>query len=111
MQLPHRLGRELGSISLVFRARPKFVAVLLVVGLALNLLAGPADAAANYVEGTDAAATLYDPLKVREVALTMPQSSIDSLFADPRTYVPGTFTITVDGTQYGPLTVGIRLKG
>lgn len=56
-------------------------------------------------------AWLYDPGAVLEVNLTAPQSSLDALGVDPHTYVPGTFSLTTTGGTYGPLDVGLRLKG
>ncbi len=67
----------------------------------------------------DPAAAMYSPGTVDVVDLTMPQTSIEALEADPEgEYVPGTFSLaTTDGTPAGvgsfstPINVGIRLKG
>jgi hypothetical protein len=60
---------------------------------------------------TDPAAWLYDPGNVVEIDMTLPQTSIDALNADPGEYQNGTLTLTAGGEQYGPFNVGIRLKG
>jgi len=56
---------------------------------------------------------LFDPSVVHVIDLTLPQSTIDALNADPEgAYHDATFTLTRAGGQtYGPLAVGIRLKG
>ena len=59
----------------------------------------------------DPAAALYDPAAVSLADIVLPQSSIDALDADPFEYQPGTLAMTVAGVHYGPLQVGVRLKG
>jgi hypothetical protein len=59
----------------------------------------------------DLAAWLFDPSKVVDIDLTLPPASIDALNADPDTYQPGEFSLTTTGASYGPLQVGVRLKG
>jgi CotH protein/lamin tail-like protein len=56
---------------------------------------------------------LFDPTAVHVIDLTLPQSTIDALNADPEgEYHDATFTLTRAGGQtYGPLAVGVRLKG
>ena len=56
---------------------------------------------------------LFDPGMVHEINLTLPQATIDALNADPEgEYHDATFTLTKEGGQtYGPLAVGVRLKG
>lgn len=79
-----------------------------------TLTATPAAATVSYVEGTDPAAPLFDPLKVFDIDLTMTQESIDNLtqeMCNGGEYQPGTLTLTTDTATYGPMTVGIRLKG
>ncbi len=61
--------------------------------------------------GVDEAAEIFDPTQVANIELGLSQSSIDALGVDPDTYVPGTITLTTSTTTYGPLNVGIRLKG
>jgi CotH kinase protein/Lamin Tail Domain len=59
----------------------------------------------------DLAAWLYDPTQVVGIHLELPPESIDALNADPDTYVDGQFSLTAPGASYGPLAVGVRLKG
>jgi hypothetical protein len=54
---------------------------------------------------------LYDPDAVVAIELDLPQPSIEAIEAEPDEYQPGSFSVT-DGSQaFGPLEVGIRLKG
>lgn len=59
----------------------------------------------------DLAGWMFDPGKVVGIDLSLPQSSIDALNADPDEYRDATFTLTTTGATYGPLAVGARLKG
>jgi hypothetical protein len=61
--------------------------------------------------GIDEAAEIFDPTQVADIELGLSESSINALGVDPDTYVPGTITLTTSTTTYGPLNVGIRLKG
>jgi hypothetical protein len=63
--------------------------------------------------GVDEAAELFDPTRVVQVELGLPPDS-EAALRDPETwedYQDGTFTLTAGSTTYGPLDVGIRLKG
>ncbi len=96
-------------------------AVALIIGLALTSIALPSLAGASintqYVEGTDAAAAMYNPLVVNQFNLTMPQSTIDGLngstnyWGDEGPYLPAKLSGTVNGVAFGPLDVGVHLKG
>jgi hypothetical protein len=59
----------------------------------------------------DLAAWLYDPGAVVEIDLDLPPSSLDALEEEPTEYVEGQFSLTTTGASYGPLEVGVRLKG
>ena len=59
----------------------------------------------------DLAAWLFDPGAVVDVGLGLPQSSLDALAEEPEEYADGTFELATTGGAYGPLQVGIRLKG
>ena len=59
----------------------------------------------------DPAAWLFNPAAVVEIHLTLPQESIDALNIDPTEEQDGTFSLTTTSEKYGPLNVGIRLKG
>ena len=90
------------------------IALLCGVLLCLGAAAAPATAAE-----ADPAAWMYEPGTVALVDLTLPRASEEALEADPDEYQPGSFSLTVTdgtpggprGTKYGPLNVGIRLKG
>lgn len=59
----------------------------------------------------DAAAWLFDPTTVVEIGLEIPAASRTALEADPDTYQDASFTLTTTGGSYGPLQIGVRLKG
>jgi hypothetical protein len=72
---------------------------------------GAANQPADPDPGEDLAAWLYDPLNVVEIDLDLPQSSIDALAVEPEEYVEAEFSLETTGGSYGPLQVGVRLKG
>jgi hypothetical protein len=97
-----------------------------ILGILLMMLVGfgigtaPANSSVLLdVEGNDPAAKLFNPTTVNRVDLTVPQSSIDIINTefdnrtDPTnfTYVPAQIKITTSSGTYGPLDVGIHLKG
>ncbi len=59
----------------------------------------------------DAAAWLFDPTAVVGIDLEIPAASRTALEADPDTYQDAGFALTTTGGSYGPLQVGVRLKG
>ena len=95
---------------MIARTRLLTLATVLVMGL---VAVPPATAVGTprYVEGADEAALFFDPQQVVDIKMTMPQSSIDALWADPKgEYMPGTIVVKTKPQTVGPLTVGIRLK-
>jgi hypothetical protein len=54
---------------------------------------------------------MFDGSAVHGIDLTLPPASIDALAGDPEEYVDGTFAMTQGAETYGPLAVGVRLKG
>ena len=69
-----------------------------------------------FVEGTDEAAVLFDPLSISEVQLVTPSSTIDYFrsccnweYEGP--WMEAQLTMTVKGETVGPLRVGFHLKG
>lgn len=92
------------------RGRRARVGVPLVACLAL-LVGAPDAFAGDGFSAADPAEALYDPAAVSLADLELPQSSIDALNAVPDEYQPGTLSMTVAGVRYGPLQVGVRLKG
>ncbi len=67
----------------------------------------------NYVEGTDTAAPLFDPLSITRIDISASSSAMSAANADRahKTYQSGSITITKDGDVIGPLDIGWRLKG
>jgi len=70
----------------------------------------------SYVEGTDAAAPLFDPERVFRVDLTLTQSAIDQLNAADytvigRPYVAATLEMETPSGSYGPQAINLKLKG
>jgi hypothetical protein len=60
----------------------------------------------------DEAAWVFAADHVTQIDLDLPAASREALAADPREYVQGNFTLSRDdGTTYGPLVVGVKLKG
>ncbi len=67
-----------------------------------------------YNEGTDKAAVFYNPVVVSNVDLTMPQTTIDALNADPNSSTYRTADVkitTADGVITTLTNIGVRLKG
>jgi hypothetical protein len=90
-------------------------------GIALMFVTIPSQAAATidtqYVEGTDEAAALYNPLVVNQLDLQMPQSTIDGLngstnyWGNEGPYLPATLSGVVNGVPFASMDVGVHLKG
>jgi hypothetical protein len=99
----------------------KLAAVMLATAIAFAGLTSSASASntisTTYVEGTDDAAALYNPLVVNTFNLTLPASTIAGLngstnnWSDEGPYLPADMSGTVNGVAFGPLHVGIHLKG
>ena len=89
--------------------------------VALMFSALPSQAAATidtqYVEGTDEAAALYNPLFVNQLNLQMPQTTIDGLngstnyWGNEGPYLPATLSGVVNGVPFAAMEVGVHLKG
>ena len=69
-----------------------------------------------FVEGTDEAAVLFDPLDISEIQLTTPTETIDYFryccnweYEGP--WMEAQLTMTVKGVTVGPIRVGFHLKG
>jgi len=82
-------------------------------------LLSPASAAStpNYVEGTDAAAVVFDPLKVNNFELEMSDENFNRLtypnvsWDNEGPWLETVMKFTMDKKEYGPYTVGVHLKG
>jgi hypothetical protein len=89
--------------------------------VALMFSAVPSQAAATidtqYVEGTDEAAALYNPLVVNQLDLQMPQSTIVGLngstnyWGNEGPYLPATLSGVINGVPFASMDVGVHLKG
>jgi hypothetical protein len=85
----------------------------------LGSFASPASsrASATFVEGTDSAAAIFDPMKVNNFSLQMSASDFDSLrypnvtWDNEGPWRETQMTFTMAGKVYGPYTVGVHLKG
>ena len=69
-----------------------------------------------YVEGTDTAAKMFDPLDISQVRLTTDQATFDYFryccnWENEGPWMPAQLTMTVKGVTVGPLHVGWHLKG
>jgi hypothetical protein len=101
------IRRSIGAVA---------VATVVALGVPTTTVAATAT---SYVEGTDAAAVLFDPAKVSDVDLTLSPTSLQNLtqeMCNGGEYQPGTLTLRYNAangtlTTIGPMTVGIRLKG
>ncbi len=98
------------------------LSAFLLAGAIVGSLAQPASASPptvpqTYVEGSDPAAALYNPLVVNQINLSMPPSTITGLTSpnvnsdNEGAYLPATMSAVVNGKAYGPMAVGVHLKG
>ena len=103
----------------MFRAR-KVTAVSALIILAITgnyLSASSSQAASSYVEGTDEAAKVFDPLMVNDFSLEMSDADFESLkYPNVNWEYEGDWretqmSFTMAGKAYGPYTVGVHLKG
>lgn len=92
--------------------------VLIVAALTGSLLnSSSANAATSYIEGTDAAAVIFNPLMVNNFSMQMSQEDFDSL-REPNVswdyegdWRETRMSFTMAGKIYGPYVVGVHLKG
>jgi len=54
---------------------------------------------------------IFNVGRVASIDITLPESSVDSLWKDPRTFVPGTFRYETEDFKSEELPMGIRIKG
>jgi hypothetical protein len=82
-------------------------------------LLSPASAAQtpNYIEGTDVAAVVFDPLKVNNFELEMSDENFNLLtypnvsWENEGPWLESVMSFTMDNKVYGPYKVGVHLKG
>ena len=103
----------------MLQKRKSSLAVTIIVALMAGSLLGstPANAAPSYVEGTDAASVMFNPLMVNNFAMQMSQDDFDSL-RSPNVgwdyegdWRETRMSFTMAGKVYGPYVVGVHLKG
>lgn len=103
----------------MLQKRKSSLAVTIIVALMAGSLLGstPANAALSYVEGTDAAAVMFNPLMVNNFSMQMSQDDFDSL-RSPNVgwdyegdWRETRMSFTMAGKVYGPYVVGVHLKG
>ena len=94
------------------------VSALIILAMTGSFLSAPASQAiSNFVEGTDAAASVFDPLKVNNFSLEMSDADFESLkYPNVNWEFEGDWretqmSFTMDGKDYGPYIVGVHLKG
>src|SRR5829696_3123368 len=102
----HGLPWPVASSRTAFRTARRVALVALCV---LTLLMVASASRAEPPPG--ATGWLYDTTTVADIDLGLPQSSIDGLAAEPSEYQPGSIVLHAAGRTYGPLQVGISLKG
>jgi hypothetical protein len=97
----------------------RIAAVAAAVALTFAAVPGQASTGVNtkFVEGTDPAAAMFNPMVVNEFNITMPQSTIKGLdgttnyWGDEGPYLPCTLSGKINGVAFGPYQVGVHLKG
>ena len=91
---------------------------LIILCVTGSLLTAPsASAATSYVEGTDLAAPMFDPLKINNFSLQMSEPDFESLqypnvsWDNEGDWRATRMSFTMAGKIYGPYKVGLHLKG
>jgi spore coat protein CotH len=99
--------------------RKSGLAVALIVAVLTGSLlnSSPANAGTSYIEGSDAAAVMFNPLMVNDFSMQMSQEDFDSL-REPNVswdyegdWRETRMSFTMAGKIYGPYVVGVHLKG
>lgn len=102
--LPKQLLTKLGISS-----------ILLLAGSLLS--PAMASEVPSYIEGTDSAASVYDPLQVDDFQMQMSEHDFGMLTSDhvawnnEGPWLRTVMSFTMGGKVYGPFTVGVHLKG
>jgi hypothetical protein len=103
----------------VLAKRKSGIALVLIVAVLTGSLlnSSPSNAATSYIEGTDAAAVMFDPLTVNSFSMQMSPEDFDSLkYPNVGWDYEGDWretrmSFTMAGKVYGPYVVGVHLKG
>ena len=101
-----------------YKRKSGLTAILIVAAMAGSLLSStPANGAVSYVEGTDAAAVMFNPLMVNNFSMQMSEDDFDSLrypnvdWDREGEWRETRMSFTMAGKVYGPYVVGVHLKG
>lgn len=95
----------------------KPLVTLIIVLLAGSVLSVPAQAKVSYVEGTDPAAVMFDPVQVSSINLQMSTDDYNSLrypnvsYDNEGPWLETSMTAVIAGRTYTALKVGVHLKG
>jgi len=96
----------------------KSLTALIIISLAgSSLNAGIAQASPNYLEGTDAASVIFNPMQVSKISLKMSDSDYNSMrwpyvsWDNEGDWRETQMRFTIGSKTYGPYLVGVHLKG
>ena len=103
---------------MLYKRKSGLAAILIVAVMTGSLLSPTAsNAATSYVDGTDAAAVMFNPLMVNNFSMQMSEADFDSL-RSPNVgwdyegeWRETRMSFTMAGKVYGPYVVGVHLKG
>ena len=103
---------------MLFRTKSSLATVLIFAVMTGNFLsASPASAATSYVEGSDPAAVMFDPLAINKFNLQMSAEDFETL-KEPNVswdyegeWRETRMSFMMAGKNYGPYVVGVHLKG
>lgn len=99
------------------RLATRFSVLIIFILAVISLNTGIAQAAPNYVEGSDAGAAVYNPLQVAKISLQMSDSDYNSLrwpnvtWDNEGDWRETQLRFTMGSNTYGPYKVGVHLKG
>lgn len=87
--------------------------LMIVAGIAALVALPPAGGGklAGMATHSDNSAWLFNPLQVNTIELNATSAALDSLRADPASYVDAQITLHNGTTTYGPFAVGLKFKG
>ena len=99
------------------RLATRFSVLIIFILAVSSLNTGVAQAAPSYLEGNDAAASVYNPLQVAKISLQMSDSDYNSLrwpnvtWDNEGDWRETQMRFTMGSNTYGPYKVGVHLKG
>lgn len=99
------------------RLASRLAALIIIVLAGSSLGSGIAQATPNYIEGTDTAAVIFNPLQVSKISLQMSDSDYNLLrwpnvsWDNEGDWLDTQMRFTMGSKTYGPYRVGVHLKG